>query len=73
MLPTPLLNPPNMVGPLKIMAVFVLLLPAALTGRLACFAAFRLGAVLLMPGVSRIRTEENGAVRAPALLDSLGH
>jgi len=73
MFPAPLPDPPDMVGTLEIVAVFILLQPSALTGRLACLAAFGLGAIALMPGVARILTEENGAVRAPALLDSCGH
>jgi len=71
--PAPLLDPSDMVRSLKIAAVLFLLHPATLTCSLACLATLGFGAVLLMPGVARIRTEENGAVRAPALLDSCGH
>ena len=62
-----------MVGALKVVAVFLLLPPAALTDRLACLATFGFGTELLMPGVARVRTEENRAVRTPALFDSFGH
>ena len=71
--PAPLLNPSDMVRSLKITVVFFLLQPTTLACRLACLATFGFGAVLLMPGIAMIRTEENGTVHAPALLDSCGH
>jgi hypothetical protein len=62
-----------MIGPLKVMAVFFLLPPTVLTGRLACLATLRTGAVLLMSGIPRVGTEQNRAMQAPALLDSRDH
>jgi len=73
MQPTPLLNPPHMIGPLKVVAVFFLLPPTVLTGRLARLATLGMGAVVLMPDISGIRTEQNRAMQAPALLDSRDH
>jgi hypothetical protein len=62
-----------MIGSLKVVAIFFLLPPTVLTGRLARLATLGIGAVPLLSGIPGIGTEENRAVQAPALLDSRDH